>query len=180
MSLPQDLNLEDLPSQPYSSPRILKWLYCTGRVSSSLFMLPYWAIKHSYGPKPRETWSLSETLLVDFTRRVSAITDQAGVQHSTRDPTAEPDKDSLKETRFEWVPGVAGGFCTGVLDDQDVRPLKKVGTFIWERATPFDDEDVHSKDFELEEEDELPKDTPDGSGCEARGDLVGIYFHGGG
>lgn len=143
-------------------------------------MLPYWAIKHSYGPKPRETWSLSETLLVDFTRRVSAITDQAGVQHSTRDPTAEPDKDSLKETRFEWVPGVAGGFCTGVLDDQDVRPLKKVGTFIWERATPFEDEDVHSKDFELEEEDDALNDTPDKSGCEARGDLVGIYFHGGG
>lgn len=189
MSLPQDLNLAELPSQRYASPRILKWLYCTGRVSSSLFMLPYWAIKHSCNPKPRSTWSLSETLLVDFTRRVSAITDQAGVQHSTRDPTAEPDRDSLKETRFEWVPGVAGEFCCGVLDDQDVRPLKRVGTFIWERPCPDDDDDTNAsdsgaernaKDSELESEDGSPHDTPDRSGCEGKGDFVGLYFHGGG
>ncbi|GAA5928477.1 uncharacterized protein JCM15063_003889 [Sporobolomyces koalae] len=191
MSLPQDLNLAALPSQPYASPRILKWLYCTGRVSSSLFMLPYWAIKHSCGPKPRSTWSLSETLLVDFTRRVSAITDQAGVQHSTRDPTAEPHRDHLKETRFEWVPGVAGASCCGVLDDKDVRPLKRVGTFIWERETCLPDDDAESEGSQGDDastkgidlgqtQTELPKDTPDGSGCEGRGDLVGIYFHGGG
>ncbi|GAA6063487.1 hypothetical protein JCM10212_001003 [Sporobolomyces blumeae] len=185
MSLPQDLNLADLPSQPYASPRILKWLYCTGRVSSSLFMLPYWAIKHSYGPKPRQSWSLSETLLVDFTRRVSAITDMAGVQHSTRDPTAEPNKDSLKETRFEWVPGVAGDMCCGVLDDEEVRPLKRVGTFIWERDPRLpvdggDDDDANSKDLELEREDDALDRSADETACEGRGDLVGLYFHGGG
>lgn len=149
-------------------------------------MLPYWAIKHSYHPKPRSSWSLAETLLVDFTRRVSAITDQAGVQHSTRDPTAEPHRDNLKETRFEWVPGVAGEFCCGVLDDQDVRPLKRVGTFIWERPCVDDSSDSgeergsDSEDLPFEREDGTPIDTPDKSGCEGKGDLVGLYFHGGG
>lgn len=187
MSLPQDLNLAELPSQRYASPRILKWLYCTGKVGSSLFMLPYWAIKHSCNPKPRSSWSLSETLLVDFTRRVSAITDQAGVQHSTRDPTAEPDKESLKETRFEWVPGVAGDSCCGVLDDKDVRPLKRVGTFIWERpcvdesSEESEGEEESPKELELEREgEEATSDTPDNSGCEGKGDFVGLYFHGGG
>jgi hypothetical protein len=92
----------------------------------------------------------------------------------------------LKETRFEWVPGVAGEFCCGVLDDQDVRPLKRVGTFIWERpllgdsSDSEDGEEVNAKDIELEREDGTPNDTPDGSGCEGKGDLVGLYFHGGG
>ncbi|GAA5860395.1 hypothetical protein JCM1840_000246 [Sporobolomyces johnsonii] len=183
MSLPEDLNMEDLPVQPYSSPRALKWLYCTGRVSSTLAMLPYWAVKHACYPRPRESWSVSEALLIDFTRRVSAITDMAGVQHATRDPTVEPEKDALKETRFAWVPGVAGEMCCGVIDDEKVTPLKRVGTYIWEREPKpdLDDEDANDKDAEVEQEDhDEAGRCAEGEACDARGDLVGIYFHGGG
>ncbi|GAA5851334.1 hypothetical protein JCM8547_004211 [Rhodosporidiobolus lusitaniae] len=184
MSLPQDLNMEALPCQPYSSPRLLKWLYCTNRVSSTLFLLPVWAIKYAFSTRPRKSWSLAETLLVDFTRRVSAITDMAGVQHATRDPTAEPDPSSLKETRFEWVPGIAGELCAGVCDDQNVRPLKRVGTFIWERADDVREDYANGswKDNEVErEDDDYDEESVTGTVDEVgNGDLVGIYFHGGG
>ena len=182
MSLPEDLNMAALPRQPYNSPRLMKWFYCTHRVGSSLALLPYWAIKYALGKRPRPSWSLKETLLIDFTRRVSAICDQAGVQHAVRDPTKEPKRDELKETRFEWVPGISGETCCGVLDDEEVKPLEKVGTFIWERAedvradysmlngkTPHaDDEAMSSLSFQ-----------PSIAGGEG-GDLVGIYLHGGG
>lgn len=181
MSLPQDLNMHDLPKQPYSSPRLLKWLYCTHRVGSSLALLPYWAIKYALGKRPRPSWSIRETLLIDFTRRVSAISDQAGVQHATRDPTEEPKRDSLKETRFEWAPGIAGDLCCGVLDDCEVHPLERVGTFIWERA-----EDVRVDYTRFND-----KGTREDAGDDAsilsygqdggdKGDLVGVYLHGGG
>ncbi|BGP16013.1 hypothetical protein JCM10213_005436 [Rhodosporidiobolus nylandii] len=181
MSLPQDLNMEDLPVQPYSSPRLMKWLYCTQRVSSTLFLLPYWAVKYACQTRPRKSWSLAETLLVDFTRRVSAITDMAGVQHATRDPTAEPDQSSLKETTFSWVPGVAGELCCGAVDDEKVRPLKRVGTFVWTRADDVreDYSNGNWKDSELDREDDDAR-TEDGFGEVGNGDLVGIYFHGGG
>lgn len=183
MSLPEDLNMADLPSQPYASPRLLKWLYCTNRVSGTLFMLPYWAIKYLVQSRPRKSWSLAETLLVDFTRRVSAITDMAGVQHATRDPTEEPDPSSLKETRFEWVPGIAGEMCSGVVDDQNVRPLARVGTFVWERASDVR-EDYANGDWKGEEVDQEDYDEELSQGGFSdevgNGDLVGIYFHGGG
>ncbi|GAA6002369.1 hypothetical protein JCM10207_001085 [Rhodosporidiobolus poonsookiae] len=182
MSLPQDLNMDELPCQPYSSPRLLKWFYCTHRVSSSLFLLPYWAIKYAFYKRPRASWSLAETLLIDFTRRVSAITDMAGVQHATRDPTAEPDHSSLKETRFEWVPGVAGEMCSGVVDDENVRPLKRVGTFIWERADDvrLDYQNGNWKDAEVDNE-SIDEEASVGYNDDVgSGDLVGVYFHGGG
>lgn len=182
MSLPEDLNMAALPKQPYNSPRLMKWFYCTHRVGSSLALLPYWAIKYALGKRPRPSWSLKETLLIDFTRRVSAICDQAGVQHAVRDPTKEPKRDGLKETRFEWIPGISGETCCGVLDDEEVKPLEKVGTFIWERAedvradysmlngkTPHtDDKTMSSLSFQ--------PSIASGDG----GDLIGIYLHGGG
>ncbi|BGP39945.1 hypothetical protein JCM10450v2_003925 [Rhodotorula kratochvilovae] len=185
MSLPEDLNMEDLPKQPYSSPRLLKWFYCTHRVSSSLFLLPYWAIKYAVSKRPRPSWSLAETLLVDFTRRVSAITDQAGVQHATRDPTSEPRRDDLKETRFEWVPGVRGDLLCGAVKDDDVAPLERVGTFIWERAEDVREDYamLNAKDAELNAEDD---DAGSAFGSRYsltdgdKGDLIGVYFHGGG
>ncbi|GAA6027303.1 hypothetical protein JCM8097_002575 [Rhodosporidiobolus ruineniae] len=183
MSLPQDLNMDELPCQPYSSPRLLKWFYCTHRVGSSLFLLPYWAIKYAFNKRPRPSWSLAETLLIDFTRRVSAITDQAGVQHATRDPTAEPAPGSLKETRFEWVPGIAGELCSGVVDDVNVRPLKRVGTFVWERAADVrEDYQTNWKDSDVDRESvNLEDDASElGFSTVANADLVGVYFHGGG
>ncbi|GAA6002261.1 alpha/beta hydrolase [Rhodotorula paludigena] len=185
MSFPQDLNLDELPCQPYASPRLLKWFYCTHRVSSSLCLLPYWAIKYALSNRPRPSWSIAETLLVDFTRRVSAITDQAGVQHATRDPTEEPRRDDLKETRFEWVPGLSGELLCGAAQDDKVEPLERVGTFIWERAEDVREDYamVNAKEAALEEEDAQAGaeyvrrySMVDGD----KGDLVGIYFHGGG
>lgn len=171
--------MEDLPAQPYSSPRLLKWLYCTHRVGSTLALLPYWAIKYACSKRPRPSWSLAETLLIDFTRRVSAISDRAGVQHATRDPTAQPDRDSLRETRFEWVPGIAGELCCGVLDDAQVRPLKRVGTFVWERAQDVraDYNMINSKTSNEGDAASTLSFRPDAGD---KGDLVGVYFHGGG
>lgn len=182
MSLPEDLNMQALPKQPYNSPRLLKWFYCTHRVGSSLALLPYWAIKYALGKRPRPSWSIRETLLIDFTRRVSAICDRAGVQHAVRDPTKEPKPDELKETRFEWVPGLAGDDCCGVLDDEEVKPLGQVGTFIWER-----DDDVGATYNMLNGKAPIDHDEtmshlsfqPSIAGGDG-GDLVGIYLHGGG
>ncbi|BGP02610.1 hypothetical protein NBRC10513v2_003712 [Rhodotorula toruloides] len=187
MSLPQDLDMDKLPTQPYSSPRLLKWLYCTQRVSASLALLPYWAIKYAIGHRPRPSWSIAETLLIDFTRRVSAITDRAGVQHATRDPCEEPKRDALKETRFEWVPGIEGELHVGAVVDEQVKPLKRVGTFIWERAEDVREDYamLNAKDADLAAEDSSDAGSVFGarnSGTEGgdRGDLVGVYFHGGG
>lgn len=97
-------------------------------------------------------------MLVDFTRRVQGITELAGVQHGTRDVTQAP-TEALKETRFEWHEKMLPESLVGVLDDSHVKPLQRVGTFVWERHAPG----------EPTEEDSL------------RGrDKVGIYFHGGG
>ncbi|GAA5981776.1 hypothetical protein JCM10908_004605 [Rhodotorula pacifica] len=183
MSLPEDLNMAALPKQPYSSPRLLKWFYCTHRVSSSLALLPYWAIKYALGKRPRPSWSIRETLLIDFTRRVSAISDQAGVQHAVRDPKREPKRDELKETRFEWAPGISGDLCCGVLDDEEVKPLDKVGTFVWERAEDVqaDYSMINGKTSADDDADTFSNLSfqPSIAGGD-RGDLVGVYLHGGG
>lgn len=96
---------------------------------------------------------------MDFTRRVQGITELAGVQHGTRDVTQAP-TEALKETRFEWHDKMLPESVIGVLDDSHVRPLPRVGTFVWERHAPG----------EATEED---------SQVAGRG-KIGLYFHGGG
>ena len=98
-------------------------------------------------------------MLVDFTRRVQGITELAGVQHGTRDVTQAP-TEALRETRFEWHEMMMPESVTGVLDDTYVKPLRRVGTFVWERHAPG----------EATEEEAL---------VDAQG-KVGVYFHGGG
>lgn len=155
---PQLSRMDDDPPQtpPYSTPRLLRWAYCTQRVATTLLALPIWAIRHTILPRPRPSWSLAETLLIKFTRRVSSLADGAGVEHGTRDPRAGPSGE-LKETRFEWVPGLREGLRKGVVDDPLVEPLERVGTYVWESRA----------------EDEDGKE-------ERAGRFVGVFLHGGG
>lgn len=145
---------------PYKKPTALKWAFCTARVGSTLVLLPVWALEYKFHKRPtRPSWSVSEAMLVDFTRRVQGITELAGVQHGTRNVTEAP-TEVLKETRFEWHDKMLPESVVGVLDDTHVRPLARVGTFVWERHAPG----------EGSRQDKV----------KAAGDKVGVYFHGGG
>jgi hypothetical protein len=144
---------------PYKRPTALKWAFCTARVGSTLVLLPVWALEYKFHKKvARPSWSVSEAMLVDFTRRVQGITELAGVQHGTRNVLLAP-TEVLKETRFEWHEKMLPESVTGVLNDDQIKPLDRVGTFVWEQHAPGE-----GSSEELEKQ----------------GDKIGIYFHGGG
>ena len=65
-------------------------------------------------------------------------------------------REELRETRFEWIKGLQKDWQKGVLADKVVKPMKRVGTFVWEADSTSDSED------------------------EADMSKVGVYFHGGG
>ncbi|KAH9006538.1 alpha/beta-hydrolase [Lactarius hatsudake] len=116
--------------EPYKS------LYVSQRLFTTLLLVPLWAIYYAILPRsfrPRPSWSITQIIVVKFTKRISKVTEVAGVTWGTRDPTQEPDETSLNETRFAWVPPLPDELRTGVVDDNEVQCLR-VGTFIWPRV----------------------------------------------
>src|SRR5579863_8485914 len=111
----------------------LKSIYVFQRLLTTILLVPLWLIYYSIVPRsfrPRPSWSLTQVIVVKFTKRIYKVTEVAGVTWGTRDPTREPDKNSLHETRFAWVPPLPDELCTGIVNDDQV-PLQRVGTFIW-------------------------------------------------
>jgi hypothetical protein len=116
----------------------LKSLYVFQRLLTTILLVPLWLIYYSILPRsfrPRPSWSLSQIVIVKFTKRIYKVTEVAGVTWGTRDPTHEPDANSLHETRFAWVPPLPDGLCTGIVHDDQVS-TQRVGTYIWPKRLP--------------------------------------------
>lgn len=116
----------------------LKSIYVFQRLLTTILLVPVWAIYFSVLPRsfrPRPSWSITQIVVVKFTKRIYKVTEVAGVTWGTRDPTQEPNEKSLKETRFVWVPPLPSEFCTGIVNDDQVQ-TQKVGTFIWPKLSP--------------------------------------------
>ncbi|KAH9060613.1 alpha/beta-hydrolase [Lactarius vividus] len=155
----------------------LKSIYVSQRLFTTLLLVPLWAIYYAVLPRsfrPRPSWSITQIIVVKFTKRISKVTEVAGVTWGTRDPTQEPDETSLKETRFAWVPPLPDELRTGVVNDNEVQCLR-VGTFIWP-IVPSPALDVH-----------LPEVLHSNADADVEADavdspphMIGIYLHGGG
>jgi hypothetical protein len=116
----------------------LKSIYVFQRLLTTILLVPLWLIYYSVLPRsfrPRPSWSLIQIIIVKFTKRIYKVTEVAGVTWGTRDPTLEPDNNSLHETRFAWVPPLSHELCTGIVNDDQV-PLQRVGTYIWPKVLP--------------------------------------------
>ena len=117
----------------------LKSIYVFQRLLTTLLLVPLWAIYYSILPRsfrPRPSWSITQIVVVKFTKRIYKVTEVAGVTWGTRDPSHEQNESFLKETRFVWVPPLPQELCTGIVNDDQVLP-QKVGTFIWPRLPPL-------------------------------------------
>ncbi|KAK4056878.1 hypothetical protein OIO90_002128 [Microbotryomycetes sp. JL221] len=147
---------------PYKNPVLLRYAFVTARVGSSLFMIPSWIWKYRHpNSRARPSWTLAQAVYVDFIRRVQGITELAGVQFGTRDVTRAP-VEELKETRFEWIKGLRKEWVSGIIADKLVKPMKRVGVFVWEST-----------------KDDASTSLSGGTEADKRG-KVGIYLHGGG
>lgn len=166
-----------------SRPRAVKWSFVTARVGSTVALTPHWWFSFATGTRqiPRPTWSISQAVAVEFYRRVSGISELAGCQFSTRDVTQEPDQRKLKQTRFEWAERMHDDWIAGVLQDDQVCPLDRVGMFIWDRTrSPATATGAQGRialadsDNDEEEISSIISESPSADG------KIGIYFHGGG
>ncbi|KAI0261609.1 hypothetical protein BC834DRAFT_972558 [Gloeopeniophorella convolvens] len=116
----------------------LKSLYVFQRLFTTLLLVPLWVLYYTILPRsfrPRPSWSITQIVVVKFTKRIYKVTEVAGVTWGTRDPTKQPDEKSLKETRFAWVPPLPDELRTGIVNDHQVH-CQKVGTFIWPKVPP--------------------------------------------
>jgi len=115
-----------------------KSIYVFQRLMTTVLLVPLWLLYYSILPRsfrPRPSWSITQVIIVKFTKRIYKVTEVAGVTWGTRDPTQEPVEKSLGETRFAWVPPLPEDLLTGVVNDYQV-PSQKVGTFIWPKNPP--------------------------------------------
>ncbi|KIY66247.1 alpha/beta-hydrolase [Cylindrobasidium torrendii FP15055 ss-10] len=133
-----------------------KAIYTFGRLITTLLLVPCWVVYYGLLPRrfrPRESWGIKQLIYVLFTRRISKVTEMAGVTFATRDPDAEPDK-PLKETRFEWADPLPEDLRRGAIRDIMYQvPCKRVGMFVWPKTVPK---------IEVEEP------------------IIGLFMHGGG
>ena len=119
-----------LAHEPYKS------FYVYQRLFTTILLVPLWTIYYLILPRsfrPRPSWSITQIIIVKFTKRIYRVTEVAGVIWGTRDPTHQPDQNSLKETRFAWVPPLPDELCSGFVDDHQV-PCQRVGTYIWPKV----------------------------------------------
>jgi hypothetical protein len=116
----------------------LKSLYVFQRLLTTILLVPLWVIYYSAVPRslrPRPSWSITQIVVVKFTKRIYKVTEVAGVTWGTRDPTLEPNEKSLRETHFVWVPPLPRDLCTGIVNDDQVLP-QRVGTYVWPKLSP--------------------------------------------
>ncbi|KAG6877488.1 hypothetical protein C0992_009856 [Termitomyces sp. T32_za158] len=132
----------------------LKELYVFQRLSTTLALVPWWALYYSVLPRssrPRASWSLRQIINVKFTRRIYKVTEVAGVTWETRDPQSEPPAKSLKETRFEWAKPLPEHLRTGIL--AGIVDFTRVGCYIWpKKPSPEpvrDSKEIYSVEYRL-------------------------------
>ncbi|KAI9509293.1 alpha/beta-hydrolase [Russula earlei] len=157
----------------------LKSIYVFQRLLTTVLLVPFWVIYYAILPRsfrPRPSWSITQIVIVKFTKRVSKVTEVAGVTWGTRDPTQEPDEQSLKETRFAWVPPLPAELYTGIVNDLQVTP-QKVGTFIWPKHPPAS---ARLRGIVTSGDVGLSSEHLEAGGADSPLPLIGLYLHGGG
>ncbi|KAI0064317.1 alpha/beta-hydrolase [Artomyces pyxidatus] len=140
-----------------------KSIYVWQRLFTTLLLVPIWALYHLLTPRstrPRPSWSITQIIVVKFTKRIYKVTEVAGVTWGTRDPTKAPDERTLKETRFAWVPPLPEELRTGIVDDKEVACMKVDAQF-------FTGDADANVDIESDAADAPPR-------------MIGIFLHGGG
>ncbi|KAI0319304.1 hypothetical protein OF83DRAFT_1111163 [Amylostereum chailletii] len=165
-----------------------KTIYVLQRILTTLLLVPVWVTYYGILPRsfrPRPSWSISQIVVVKFMKRISRVTEVAGVTWGTRDPTTAPDERSLKETRFVWVPALSDELKKGIVDDEHVE-CKPVGTYVWPKhplpsthftAASSPPEKIAS---ETSGESSSSDDDIEALAADAPSRIIGIFLHGGG
>ncbi|EIN08300.1 hypothetical protein PUNSTDRAFT_126394 [Punctularia strigosozonata HHB-11173 SS5] len=171
-----------------------KSIYVWWRLLTTLIVTGLWTVYYTFMPRrfrPRPSWSLLQIIIVKFYRRIFKVTEVAGVTWGTRDPQAECDNRTLRETRFEWVPALPEELRTGVLVDEKVS-FQKVGTFIWPKSAPCIVGDSSYRDSEssngkqsAESANTQVQNKPSVADVDAEQTVgapkvIGVFMHGGG
>jgi len=162
-----------------------KTIYVLQRILTTLILVPCWVIYYGVMPRnrrPRPSWTIPQIVVVKFMKRIGKVVEVAGVTWGTHDPTVEPDKSKLKETRFEWASPLPEDLKTGIVDDAMVE-CKPVGMYVWPKDPhPI----VHARKASKEKPNAAPipaskrsYDVENGA-ADPPPKLVGIYLHGGG
>lgn len=122
-------------TEPLCFRQPFKGLYILQRVLSTLVLIPYWTIKYSRASaRPRQTWTLSETVWVMALRRMMRINEATGIMLECTDKTKEADNSSLQETSFVWLPALENHLVRGAAKSGDVQPVEIPG-YVWPQGT---------------------------------------------
>lgn len=165
----------------------LKSLYVFQRLFTTILLVPCWWIYYFVLPRsyrPRPSWSLKQIIFVNFTRRISKVTEVAGMTWGTRNPEEEAKDGDLNETRFEWIESLPEDLRHGiVVSEGDRVPFKRVGAFIWPKEAPQSPiggsatPSPQIPHFDFESTSAAPRDI-EASAADAS--IIGIFMHGGG
>jgi hypothetical protein len=122
-------------TEPLCFRQPFRGLYILQRALSTLVLIPYWMIKHyRTSARPRQTWTLSETVCVMVLRRMMRINETTGIMLECTDKTREVDDRSLRETSFVWLPPVEDSLVQGTAKSEDVGPIRVPG-YVWPQGT---------------------------------------------
>jgi hypothetical protein len=134
----------------YQQP--FKATYILLRLSALFFLVPSWALYYTLFRRPRQSWTLKETINVRLVRWLMPINAACGTSPLKLDKTRSVPQDQLKETSFTWVEPVDRSLVRDFADDENVRPVR-VPAYVW----------------------------PKGGDLQLSGEgIVGLWFHGGG
>ncbi|GAA6063664.1 hypothetical protein JCM10212_001663 [Sporobolomyces blumeae] len=160
----------DPPTPP--SPQLKfpwNYLHVVSQFLILLALLPYHATLFSVFPskRPRPTWTLLEAVFQPAVKRYLAMIDTAGFKISARDIESEPGpiRCYMSGCRFEWFESqVDKDLVTGEIDDPWMGMRDRIAVFSWYRRRKSENVERTREGFDE---------------AERRGDLVGLFFHGG-
>ena len=122
-------------AEPLCFRQPFRGLYILQRALSTLVLILYWTIKYyRTSARPRQTWTLCETVCVMVLRRMMRINEATGIMLECTDKTRGVDDRSLRETSFVWLPPVEDTLVQGTAKSEDVRPIRIPG-YVWPQGT---------------------------------------------
>jgi len=83
--------------QPY------KGLYIISQAASLIFLIPAWTLLYLVRPRPRDSWTLRESINVKLIQKLVLIHSRCGTDSLASDKTVEVPQSKLKETSFHWL-----------------------------------------------------------------------------
>ena len=118
-------------AEPLCFRHPFKGLYTLQRVFITLLLVPYWTTKYSRAlARPRQIWTLSETVSVIAFRRVIWINEVTGIMLECTDRTKEIDDRSFQETSFVWLSPAEDALAKETAKSEAVKPIRIPG-YIW-------------------------------------------------